>query len=219
MHTRNQILVTVCLFLLGAVVIGWGSLHAATTTDARREPAAGVGARPDDGALFHGFVLEPPMPADNFVLTDQHGETFDLSAQRDRVVVIFFGYTNCPDVCPATLLKFAQVKRRLGPDAEHVRFAFITVDPKHDTPTHLGEYVARFDASFYGLTGTQAEIDAVTEDYGVPVDFIENDASPVGYDIAHGSLSYVVDRDGNLRLAHLFDTETDEVVEDLRRLL
>ncbi|MBO8140829.1 MAG: SCO family protein [Firmicutes bacterium] len=177
-------------------------------------------ARQTVGAdAFHGFVLEPPQQAPELVLTDQYGRRFDLAEQKGRAVVLFFGYTNCPDVCPATLIYYTQVKRELGPLADRVRFAFVTVDPEYDTPERLREYVARFDSSFYGLWGSQEELAPILEEYGVHVEVVEDDNSPVGYWVNHTALSYVVDPKGRLRLAHPFGVEPKDIAADLRLLL
>lgn len=174
---------------------------------------------PEFEAAFHGFSLEPPEPAPSFELIDQHEQPFRLEDHEGNLVVMFFGYTNCPDFCPATLVYYTQVKRELGPLADRVRFVFISVDPEYDTPERLDRFVSRFDPSFYGLSGTPEETLRVTQDYGVYVEKVEADDSPVGYWINHGTLSYVIDTEGNLRLAHPFGIEPEDIAEDLRRLL
>lgn len=168
---------------------------------------------------FHGFVLDPPQPAPDFTLTDQAQNPFRLSDQRGSVVVLFFGYTACPDVCPATLAQYARVKRELGTLADQVRFAFITVDPDRDTPARLRDYLGRLDPGVYGLWGTGEEVGRVLDAYGVYVEVVDAPASPAGYWINHTALSYVVDRNGNLRLAHPFGFEPEDLAADLRRLL
>lgn len=168
---------------------------------------------------FHGGVLNPPQPAPDFALVDQHGRTFRLRDHSGKVVVLFFGYTTCPDVCPGTLAHYRRVKEMLGEDAERVEFVFVTVDPERDTTERLGEYVSIFDPEFYGLTGDRAVLERVWADYGVYAERVDDPDSPVGYWMNHTSLSYVVDPRGDLRLAHLFGTPVEHVVEDLRKLL
>src|SRR5690606_29497431 len=94
---------------------------------------------------LHGRLLEPLRAAPALVLTDQRGEPFRLSDHRGRALLLFFGYTTCPDVCPATLGTFSQVRRALGADADRVEFLFVTVDPERDTPDRLREYLSHFD--------------------------------------------------------------------------
>lgn len=179
----------------------------------------GAPAEPVAEASFHGFVLEPPQPAASFELIDQRREPFRLEDHTGDLVVLFFGYTNCPDICPATLVYYTQVKRELGPLAERVRFVFISVDPEHDTPEHLDRFVGRFDPSFYGLTGTIEETAEVADLYGVYVEKVEDESAPAGYWVNHGTLSYVVDTDGNLHLAHPFGIDPEDIAADLRQLL
>lgn len=174
---------------------------------------------PPVAEAFHGFVLEPPQRAPSVELIDQHRRPFRLEDQEGNVVVMFFGYTNCPDVCPATLIYYAQVKRELGPLAENVRFVFVTVDPEHDTPEHLDRFVSRFDPSFYGLSGTPEETAVITQEYGIYVEKVEDEESPVGYWVNHGTLSYVIDKQGRLALAHPFGVDPKDIAADLRRLL
>lgn len=168
---------------------------------------------------FHGFVLEPARPAPSVDLVDQYGQPFRLEDHEGNVVVMFFGYTNCPDVCPATLIYYTRVKQHLGPLADDVRFVFVSVDPEYDTPERLEQYISRFDPSFYGLSGTVEETVEVTQQYGVYVEKVEDESSPVGYWVNHGSLTYVIDKAGNLRLAIPFPTEPEDIAADLRRLL
>ncbi|HWQ11622.1 MAG TPA: SCO family protein [Roseiflexaceae bacterium] len=168
---------------------------------------------------FRGGALEPPGPAPDFTLTDQDGRPFRLGEQRGSVVVLFFGFTNCPDICPARLAELAAVRRDLGADAEALRVAMITVDPERDTPAALGAYVRRFDRTFLGLTGPQAELDAVQAAYGVFAQRHEHGATAPEYTVDHSGYVYVVDKAGRWRL--IFDPEAsvDDMTSDLRHLL
>jgi protein SCO1/2 len=168
---------------------------------------------------FTGNVLDPPMPAVDFTLTDQYGQLFGLSDQRGKVVVLFFGYTSCPDVCPTTLGVWNRVYNELGEDAEQVRFVFVTVDPERDTLDRLRDHLAIFSADFVGLTGTAEELAAVYQAYGVYAEREELADSELGYQITHTASAYVIDREGNWRLRHLFGTPPEDVAHDLRQLL
>lgn len=97
---------------------------------------------------FHGTVIEPPLPVGDFTLQSPNGESFRLRDARGKIIVLFFGYTSCPDVCPITLGTFKQVHERLGDNAEKFRFVMITADPDRDTPEKVAAYVARFNAEF-----------------------------------------------------------------------
>ena len=163
--------------------------------------------------VFHGSVIEPPVLASDFSLTDQNEKPFHLSAQAGRVILLFFGYTNCPDECPATMARFKQIRSELGREAERVQFVLVTVDPEVDTPGRLGEFVATFDPTFIGLTGTRAELEPVWKSYGV---YQENRGDG---EVAHNSRIYAIDVRGNLRLTYTTDTPAEEIARDVRQLL
>jgi protein SCO1/2 len=117
--------------------------------------------------VFKGSEILPPLPIQNFILTDQFSKTFYYNEYQGEVLLISFGYTNCPDVCPLTLAKFQQVKQKLGSRADEVRFIFITVDPERDTPQVLRDYLGYFDSDFIGLSGARSELENVWPLFGV----------------------------------------------------
>ena len=137
----------------------------------------------------------------DFSLTDQTGQPFHLSQDRGKVVLLFFGYTLCPDVCPTTLSKLTQVYRTLGPAGENVVTLFVTVDPDRDTPPALQEYLKNFDLKVVGLTGRRSAIDAVTTKYKASYSIDKSDTA-AGYLVSHTTLLYLIDQQGRLR--HLF---------------
>ncbi len=167
---------------------------------------------------FKGSLIEPPLPAEDFSLKDQYGRPFRLSDHRGEVVLIFFGYTYCPDVCPVTLADFRQIKAQLGAGAEKVKFVFITVDPERDTPERIAEHLANFDSTFVGLTGDPADLQAVWDAYGV---YAEKAAagSASSYLVDHTARVYVVDVGGNLRLTYAFGTESQVMAQDVAHLM
>jgi protein SCO1/2 len=168
-------------------------------------------------STFRGGVLDPPRPAPEFTLRAADGE-FRLSGQRGRVVVMAFGYTFCPDVCPTTLAEFAQIKGRLGAAEAQVRFVFITVDPERDSPERLRAYTAAFDRSFLGLTGTAGQLEAVRRAYGVTAHKRVVAGTSAAYLVDHSAFIYVVDREGRLRLMFPFGTSVDDMTHDIRLL-
>lgn len=165
---------------------------------------------------FHGTRLEPPLPPAEFTLTDQHEQTMRLSDFRGQFVLLFFGYTHCPDACPLTLGQFKEIRNTLGDDAARVRFVMITVDPARDTPERMREYLAQFDLSFIGLTGSEEALAAVYRAYGVSVEAIlgetvstlnatdhhhhSSDDSASTTTLAHTSSVYLLDKEGRARL-------------------
>jgi len=175
---------------------------------------------------FRGSVLSQPIAATDFTLTDQHGQPFRLSEQRGKVVLLFFGYTSCPDVCPTTLSAWKRVHEELGDEAERVRFVFVTVDPERDTPERLGLHVDLFNpdfvpvqGGFVALTGTPDELEPIYEAYGVYYEKVETPGSALGYLVNHTSSGYVIDPQGNWRLRHAFGTVSADIAYDIRELL
>lgn len=173
----------------------------------------------EEQASFNGAIFDPPAPAPNIVLTDHTGQSFSLHDQKGNVVVLFFGFTYCPDVCPTTLAHFKQVKQHLGQDADRVRFIMVSVDPERDTPERMGQYVTAFDPDFIGLTGTLAEARVAWQAYDVHPEKIEIPGSAAGYTVSHPAWTYVIDPEGQLRLMHFYDMPADAVSEDLQKLL
>lgn len=169
---------------------------------------------------FNGVVLEPPERAPALRLADSTGRPFDLGALRDTVVLVFFGYTHCPDVCPTTLLDWKKAADSLGADAARVRFVFVSVDPERDTPALTQRYAARFSPAITGLTGTRAEIDALLRGWKLSAfrDPSAADSSTI-YFMSHPSQVFVVDGAGQLRLIHHAGLTPAQISSDIRELL
>lgn len=176
-------------------------------------------ARVAEEHFFRGELVWDTPPAPDFTLIDQNERPFRLSDQRGRVVLIFFGFVQCPDVCPATLSTWVRVARRLGADRDQVRFLYITVDPERDTPANLGRHLAIFAPDFIGLTGTREALEAVYRAYGVEQKKLQLFESAKGYVIEHTSLTFLIDPDGILRLTYEYNTRSDDVFTDVRWLL
>jgi protein SCO1/2 len=168
---------------------------------------------------LRGSVIEPPVPAAEIALTDQNGRPFRLSDYRGEVVLLFFGYAACPDVCPATLAVLKQARAQLKPEqADRVQVVFITVDPNRDTPALIQEYVSRFDPNFLGLSGTEEELATVWTAYGVFRELGTPNANGF-YEVSHTARVYVVDARGNLSLSFPFGATVEDVTHDLKILL
>jgi protein SCO1/2 len=168
---------------------------------------------------FKGTSYPDPQPAPDFALTATDGQQFRLSEHRRQIVLMFFGYTSCPDVCPTTLAEAKQILKGVGNDADRVIFLFITVDPERDTPQVLANYVAAFDPAIVGLTGTPDELAAVRQAYGVFAEKEATDESAEGYMMNHTARVFLVDTEGQLRLSYAFGTPPGDIVQDIRHLL
>lgn len=169
---------------------------------------------------WQGVVIDPPARAADFTLTDQNGQPFTLSQQKGKAVMLFFGYTHCPDVCPLTLSDFKQVKAILKRDGldQRVQFVFITADPERDTPAVLKEFLSNFDPSFVGLSGDPQALQAVYAAYGIYVQK-QDSASAAGYLVDHTSRSLLIDPQGRWRINYPFGMEADKLAADLAHLL
>jgi protein SCO1/2 len=180
--------------------------------------AASVAGCNPPAPQFRGTDISAVDWGGDFELTAHTGKRVRLSDYRGKVVVLFFGYTHCPDICAPTLNRLAQLMQRLGPDAAHVQVLFVTVDPKHDTPAQLAGFVPKFYESFIGLTGTEAEIGAVTRDYKVAFQ-AEPKPGAMQPVIAHFGGMMVKDSSGKLRVMLKNDASIDDIVHDVRVLL
>lgn len=172
-------------------------------------------------SAFHGGTFDPVVQAPQIRMTDHRGRTFDLHAETaaGNIVVLFFGYTSCPDVCPTTLAHHKQVKQILGDMSSRVRFVMVSVDPERDTRERMGQYVEAFDGEFIGLTGTREELAAIWQAYNVAPEKQEIEGSALGYAVSHPAFTYVIDQSANLRLVHFLGIPADAVAQDLIRLL
>ena len=176
--------------------------------------------RPTDP--FKGEPLEPARPVPAFTLVDQHGRPFSSDALKGKVVAVFFGYTHCPDVCPATLNLFALARRQLAdaPESEAVRFVFISVDPERDTPQRLEEYLQAIDPGIIGLTGTPPQVREVLEAWGVTAEKVPLSANdPTTYTMTHTASVLLLDETGRIRVRVPFGSSADDLVHDIRELL
>lgn len=168
---------------------------------------------------FRGTLYGEPFPAAAEIeLTKADGETFRISEQRGKIVLLFFGFTSCPDVCPTTLAEMTQVMNELGSASENVEVVFVSVDPKRDTPEKVQEYAARFNSKFIGLSGTQAELEPIWKSYSIFRTEVQTD-SAMGYTVDHTARLNLIDADGNLRLSYAYGTPLEDIVHDLELLL
>ena len=235
--------------------------HAAPPPDAPRAPGSSPGkrgARRLCGALLpaaalaaaaacaelrplHGTVYDPPREAPALRLARGEGvggTPFDLAGERGRVVAVFFGYANCPDVCPTTLADLAKVADTLdAEDRARFRVVFVSVDPARDTPAAADAYARRFHPSFVGVTGPEAQVLGIARAFGVAATAMPGGpapdsagghdehaghpppSSPAAYQVVHGGSLFLVDPDGRIRTVHPTGSPVADVAADVRKLM
>ena len=167
---------------------------------------------------FFGVDVTGAKMGGELRLKDSTGKDRALADFRGKVVALFFGYTHCPDVCPTTLADMAKAMKLLGTDAQRVQVLFVTVDPKRDTPELLGQYVPAFDPSFLGLWGDAGATTKATKDFNIY--FQERAGKDAGaYTVDHTAQSFVIDKEGRLRLVWPYGIEPAQMAGDLKVLL
>jgi protein SCO1/2 len=163
------------------------------------------------------MAVSPSAVGGPFRLTDQNGRTVTDADFKGKPFLVFFGFTHCPDVCPTALFDMSEAFRRLGPDAEKMSALFISVDPERDTPGKLKDYLQSFHPRISALTGTQAEIDAVTKTYKAYAKKVPLDGGE--YTMDHTAIVYLMDREGRFVAPFNLKRPADEAAKDLRRYL
>ncbi|GAB2911380.1 SCO family protein [Paraburkholderia jirisanensis] len=168
---------------------------------------------------WHLTDVSGHLPDLDFTLTGDDGKPVTGGTFKGHTSLVYFGYTHCPDVCPETMARLMQVLGKLGPDAQHVRILFITVDPARDTPQALRDYVDAFDAQHaQGLTGTDRQIEELARRYRVAYQMEQRD--PKGnYEVTHSSAVYIFDAQGHARLLGTDRDTPDAIAADLRRII
>lgn len=168
---------------------------------------------------FKGTAYPEGKAAPEFTKLAADGQPLRLSDLRGKVVLIFFGYTSCPDVCPTTLTEAKQVLDGLGDQAADVRYLFITVDPERDTAQKLAAYTQAFHPAIVGVTGDLQGLAQARADYGVIAEKQELPGSAIGYVINHTARLFLVDTAGDLRLSYAYGTPPQDILADVRHLL
>ncbi len=171
---------------------------------------------------WRGTAYDPPRTGVDFTLTDTEGEQLSMTDLEGKVVLLFFGYTNCPDFCPATLTEFQRVKQNLGDDADQVAFVMVSVDPERDTPEVMKEYIDWRDPEFIGLTGSEEELAPIKDEFGIYAS--ADDATPQSngdeyYLVSHSTQTYVLNPDGELAIQYPFGTSPDDITADVQHLI
>ncbi|MFT7723343.1 MAG: SCO family protein [Roseateles sp.] len=174
-------------------------------------------AGPDPQA-FQGVDLTGADYARTLNLTDQDGRARSLADFKGKVLVVFFGYTQCPDVCPTTMAEVAEVKRSLGADGDKVQGLFVTVDPARDTAELLKAYLASFDPSFVALRGSEAQTQAAAKEFKVFFAKVPG-KTPESYTMDHTAASFIFDTEGRVRVYARYGSGAQALAHDIRLLL
>jgi protein SCO1/2 len=161
-------------------------------------------------------VFDPPRIAPAFSLQGSDGTQLKLDRYRGKVVILEFGFTSCPDVCPTTLAALAQARKQLGPDASELQIVYITVDPERDDAERLRKYLAAFDPTFIGATGTPEQLAAVRDAYGIAA---TRTTLGTSYAFSHSSYTYLIDREGKLRALMPYGHAAGDYAHDVKILL
>lgn len=179
---------------------------------------AGCQKSAPDKPAFKGIDLTGAEYARTLNLTDQDGRARSLADFKGKVLVVFFGYTQCPDVCPTTMAEVAEVKRSLGADGDKVQGVFVTVDPERDTATLLKAYLASFDPSFVGLRGSEEQTKAAAKEFKVFYAKVPG-KTPESYTMDHTAASFVFDTEGRVRVYVRYGAGAEPLAHDIKLLL
>jgi protein SCO1/2 len=178
----------------------------------------GLSACSEPKPAFKGVDITGADYAKELNLTDQNGQVRKLKDFSGKLVVVFFGYTQCPDVCPTTMQELAEVKRLLGPDGDKLQAVFVTVDPERDTTELLKAYVENFDASFVALRPTQEQLPAIAKEFKIYFKRVEG-KTPTSYTMDHSAGSYTFDTQGRVRLFNRYGMGAQALADDFKLLL
>lgn len=167
---------------------------------------------------LHGSPYDPATAAPELGLANTNGDPFSLERQRGEIVLLYFGYTHCPDICPATLADLKWVHEQLANQSERLNVVFISIDPARDDPETLRQYLDRFQEDFIGLTGSEAQVAQAAAAYAV---FAQRDPAEddENYSMTHTSRVFLIDGQGLLRSNYTFDEPRDAILADVRQLL
>ncbi|MDP3832657.1 MAG: SCO family protein [Hydrogenophaga sp.] len=167
---------------------------------------------------FSGIDITGADYATGFSLTDHNGQPRTLADFKGKAVVLFFGFTQCPDVCPTSMSELAEAKRLLGADGERLQGLFVSIDPERDTPEVMKQYMASFDPSFLALYAAPDKLPELAKSYKIYYKKVEG-PTPTSYTMDHSAGSYVYDPQGRIRLYHRYGTGAAALAEDLKKLL
>ena len=176
------------------------------------------GASPPPAVAFRGADITGAEYARTLALPDVNGQPRTLGDFKGKVTVVFFGYTQCPDVCPTTMAELAQVKKSLGADGAKLQGVFVTIDPERDTPEILKSYMASFDPSFVALRGTVEQTQAAAKEFKIYFEKVPGKTEG-SYTMDHTAGAFILDAKGNARVFERYGAGADGLVNDVKALI
>ena len=179
---------------------------------------SGLVACSDSRPSFSSVDITGADYAKGFEVQDHNGQVRHLTDFAGKVVLMFFGYTQCPDVCPTTMSEMIEIKKALGKDGDRLQVLFVTVDPERDTPELLKAYMENFDPSFLALRATPEQLVALTKDYKIYYKKVDG-STPTSYTMDHSAGSYIYDPQGRLRLFTRYGGPKEALTKDIQTLL
>ncbi|MEQ8673834.1 MAG: SCO family protein [Aggregatilineales bacterium] len=207
---KNRLALIIILLMAGGALI----VTVAFMLDRYGENSISVTSSP-----YRGTVYDPPLELTNFTLPASTGMNVSLSDLQGQWVLMFFGYTHCPDFCPMTLTEYRQVMEILEGDSAQLQVVFISVDGERDTPDILSDYMARFDPEFIGLSGDDATLTRLQSEFGLYYQRQEDTVRQGNYLVDHSTHSYLIDPQGRLRIAYAYDTDRHILAESIREMI
>lgn len=187
---------------------------AASTTQAEQAQKVAVSGQ------INGTDMRKEDIGGDFEMTDGDGKPFKLSDLKGNVVVLSFGYTHCPDVCPTELLTYSDTLKQLGDDAKNVKVVFASVDPERDTPELIGKYAKQFNPEFIGITATEGQaLPVIKQQYRVVSAKVNQKEDSTNYLVDHTSGAYLIDKEGEVAIFSPYGSEPDAIAADIRTLL
>ena len=180
--------------------------------------SAALAACKESKPSFNAIDITGADFAKDFHLPDTDGRMRSLAEFKGKIVAMFFGYTQCPDVCPTTMAELVEARKLLGPDGDKLQVVFVTIDPERDKAAVLKAYMANFDPTFVGLVPTPQQLEQVAKDYKVYYKKAEG-ATPTSYTMDHSAATYIYDQQGQLRLHARQGSGPQALVSDIKKLL
>lgn len=207
------------LVLSLSLLLSAGALVVVLATSTGRTGGTSPGTATPDLIDRAGTVIDPPQPLTDFRFAASTGGSLSLSDLRGQYVLLYFGFTRCPDFCPTTLIKYKQIKALLGEAADQVTFVMVSVDEERDTPPVLEQYMGRFDPAFIGLQGTDTALELIQSEYNLFYARVPLAGSASDYTMDHSASKYLINPDGQLIRIYSFTDQAAVIAEDIQSLL